>query len=40
MSLLTSLSIARQGIAVSQLGLQLTAQNIANVNTRATNASA
>jgi len=33
MSLLTSLSIARQGIAVSQLGLQLTAQNVANVNT-------
>lgn len=33
MSLNASLSIARQGLAVSQLGLQVTAQNIANVNT-------
>jgi flagellar hook-associated protein 1 FlgK len=34
MSLLTALSIARQGLSVSQLGLQVTAQNVANVNTQ------
>jgi flagellar hook-associated protein 1 len=33
MSVYTTLSIARQGLYVSQLGLQVTAQNIANVNT-------
>ncbi|NQU44992.1 flagellar hook-associated protein FlgK, partial [bacterium] len=33
MSLYTTLSIAKQGLYTAQLGLQITAQNIANVNT-------
>lgn len=33
MSLMNSLSIARQSLFVNQLGLQVTSQNIANVNT-------
>lgn len=34
MSLLTTLSISRQGLYTAQLGLQITGQNIANVNTQ------
>ena len=34
MSLWTSLSIGRQALSVSQLGLQITSQNVANVNTQ------
>jgi len=34
MSVYTTLSIARQALYVSQIGLQMTAQNIANVNTQ------
>ncbi|MBN1866238.1 flagellar hook-associated protein FlgK [Candidatus Sumerlaeota bacterium] len=33
MSLLTTLNIGRQGLYVSQIGLQVTGQNVANVNT-------
>lgn len=34
MSLFTTLSIARQSLYVNQLGLQVTSQNVANVNTQ------
>jgi len=34
MSLYSSLSIGRQALQISQIGLQITAQNIANVNTQ------